>query len=134
MNLATRVRQVGFALRYWSRMRRGRSAVISHLQAPRPDNLPMPTFVQLRLTNLCNLRCKTLPQRLGLDDANANQCAAEVIGSPGTHGLRRKDVASASATVDTQNAHRQRPHRRELHGGSGSDGASSGAMHLHPTL
>jgi MoaA/NifB/PqqE/SkfB family radical SAM enzyme len=62
MNLVSRVRQVGFALRYWTRMRRGRSSVMSHLQAPRPDNLPMPTFVQLRLTNLCNLRCKMCGQ------------------------------------------------------------------------
>ena len=28
----------------------------------RPENLPMPTFVQLRVTNLCNLRCKMCGQ------------------------------------------------------------------------
>src|SRR5580765_5105860 len=52
----------GFARRHLGRMAEGRRGVMSHLQAPRPDNLPMPTFVQLRLTNLCNLRCKMCGQ------------------------------------------------------------------------
>src|ERR1039457_6544783 len=43
-------------------MRRGRGDVMEHLSAPRADNLPMPTFVQLRVTNLCNLRCKMCGQ------------------------------------------------------------------------
>jgi hypothetical protein len=36
----------------------GRREVMGHLADPRAENLPMPTFVQLRVTNLCNLRCK----------------------------------------------------------------------------
>jgi MoaA/NifB/PqqE/SkfB family radical SAM enzyme len=52
----------GFARAYLGRMRRGRRDVMKHLAGPRPDNLPMPTFVQLRVTNLCNLRCKMCGQ------------------------------------------------------------------------
>ncbi len=52
----------GFARRHLGRMNEGRGAVMEHLSAPRPDNLPMPTFVQLRVTNLCNLRCKMCGQ------------------------------------------------------------------------
>jgi MoaA/NifB/PqqE/SkfB family radical SAM enzyme len=50
-----------------------------HLSEPRPDNLPMPTFVQLRVTNLCNLRCK-------------------MCGQWGDTGIYRADGFSASAT------------------------------------
>jgi MoaA/NifB/PqqE/SkfB family radical SAM enzyme len=56
------VRQAAFGLRYLRRMLRGRRAVLAHLREPGPANLPMPTFVQLRLTNLCNLRCKMCGQ------------------------------------------------------------------------
>ncbi len=35
---------------------------MARLSAPSPGNLPMPTFVQLRVTNLCNLRCKMCGQ------------------------------------------------------------------------
>jgi len=52
----------GFAARYLSRMGRGRRGVQEHLAAPSPENLPMPTFVQLRVTNLCNLRCRMCGQ------------------------------------------------------------------------
>src|SRR5580765_5187883 len=52
----------GFARRHLGRMAEGRRGVMAHLAAPRPDNLPMPTFVQLRVTNLCNLRCKMCGQ------------------------------------------------------------------------
>src|ERR1019366_5672049 len=52
----------GFARSYLGRMRRGPREVMEHLAAPRADNLPMPTFVQLRVTNLCNLRCKMCGQ------------------------------------------------------------------------
>jgi MoaA/NifB/PqqE/SkfB family radical SAM enzyme len=52
----------GFARGYLGRMRRGRREVMEHLAAPSPDNLPMPTFVQLRVTNICNLRCKMCGQ------------------------------------------------------------------------
>jgi MoaA/NifB/PqqE/SkfB family radical SAM enzyme len=56
------VRLAGFARRHLGRMSRGRKAVMAHLADPRRDNLPMPTFVQLRVTNLCNLRCKMCGQ------------------------------------------------------------------------
>ncbi len=35
---------------------------MTHLASPTAANLPMPTFVQLRVTNLCNLRCKMCGQ------------------------------------------------------------------------
>jgi radical SAM protein with 4Fe4S-binding SPASM domain len=60
-------------------MGRGRREVMAHLSAPRADNLPMPTFVQLRVTNLCNLRCK-------------------MCGQWGDTGIYRSDGFSASAT------------------------------------
>jgi MoaA/NifB/PqqE/SkfB family radical SAM enzyme len=43
-------------------MNQGRREVMAHLSDPKADNLPMPTFVQLRVTNLCNLRCKMCGQ------------------------------------------------------------------------
>jgi radical SAM protein with 4Fe4S-binding SPASM domain len=49
-----------FALSYYLRMRRGRRAVLDHLKGAAP--VPMPTFLQLRVTNLCNLRCKMCGQ------------------------------------------------------------------------
>ena len=52
----------GFARRHLGRMTEGRRAVMGHLADPRTENLPMPTFVQLRVTNLCNLRCKMCGQ------------------------------------------------------------------------
>ena len=52
----------GFARRHLGRMARGRRAVEEHLAEPSAANLPMPTFVQLRVTNLCNLRCKMCGQ------------------------------------------------------------------------
>jgi radical SAM protein with 4Fe4S-binding SPASM domain len=54
------LRRVRFALSYYMRMRRGRRAVFDHLEGAAP--VPMPTFVQLRVTNLCNLRCKMCGQ------------------------------------------------------------------------
>ncbi len=73
------VRLAGFARRHLGRMSRGRKAVMAHLAEPRRDNLPMPTFVQLRVTNLCNLRCK-------------------MCGQWGDTGIYRTDGFSASAT------------------------------------
>ncbi len=52
----------GFARRHLGRMAAGRRGVMAHLSAPSAENLPMPTFVQLRVTNLCNLRCKMCGQ------------------------------------------------------------------------
>src|SRR5436309_2197888 len=52
----------GFARRHLGRMGEGRRAVMRHLAEPSADNLPMPTFLQLRVTNLCNLRCKMCGQ------------------------------------------------------------------------
>jgi radical SAM protein with 4Fe4S-binding SPASM domain len=68
-----------FAKRHLGRMGRGRREVMAHLTAPSAANLPMPTFVQLRVTNLCNLRCK-------------------MCGQWGDTGIYRSDGFSASAT------------------------------------
>ncbi len=62
MSFRRGLRLAGFARRHLGRMKRGRRAVMEHLAAPSPGNLPMPTFVQLRVTNLCNLRCKMCGQ------------------------------------------------------------------------
>jgi MoaA/NifB/PqqE/SkfB family radical SAM enzyme len=43
-------------------MARGRRDVMGHLSSPGVAPVPMPTFVQLRVTNLCNLRCKMCGQ------------------------------------------------------------------------
>jgi radical SAM protein with 4Fe4S-binding SPASM domain len=69
----------GFARRHLGRMHRGRREVMAHLADPRPENLPMPTFVQLRVTNLCNLRCK-------------------MCGQWGDTGIFRSQSGSAAAT------------------------------------
>jgi radical SAM protein with 4Fe4S-binding SPASM domain len=69
----------GFARRHLGRMNLGRREVMSHLAEPRADNLPMPTFVQLRVTNLCNLRCK-------------------MCGQWGDTGIFRSQSGSAGAT------------------------------------
>ena len=58
--LVSELRRARFALAYYLRMRRGRRAVLDHLEGTAP--VPMPTFVQLRVTNLCNLRCKMCGQ------------------------------------------------------------------------
>ncbi|MGH9363920.1 MAG: radical SAM protein, partial [Thermoanaerobaculia bacterium] len=83
----------GYARRHLGRMARGRHQVMAHLAAPRPENLPMPTFVQLRVTNLCNLRCK-------------------MCGQWGDTGIYRSDGFSASAT----DGEKERERIRELIG------------------
>src|ERR1035438_302869 len=62
------------------RMGRGRREVMEHLSAPGPGNLPMPTFVQLRVTNLCNLRCKMCGQ---WGDTGIFRAGAEAATSDG---------------------------------------------------
>src|SRR5438128_8841588 len=62
MRLRPLFKRVGFALRYALRMRRGRRRVMAHLASAATVPVPMPTFVQLRVTNLCNLRCKMCGQ------------------------------------------------------------------------
>ncbi len=62
MSFRRGLRLAGFARRHLGRMSAGREAVEAHLADPRPETLPMPTFVQLRVTNLCNLRCKMCGQ------------------------------------------------------------------------
>jgi radical SAM protein with 4Fe4S-binding SPASM domain len=62
MRLLERLRQSWIGIRILRRMRRGRTAALRHLRAPQSHPLPMPTFVQLRLTNLCNLRCRMCGQ------------------------------------------------------------------------
>ena len=61
--------------------------MMAHLARPGADNLPMPTFVQLRVTNLCNLRCK-------------------MCGQWGDTGIYRSDGFSASATDGRDGARR----------------------------
>ncbi len=79
MSFSRGLRLAGFARGHLGRMGRGRRDVTAHLKAPSPENLPMPTFVQLRVTNLCNLRCK-------------------MCGQWGDTGIFRTDGFSASAT------------------------------------
>jgi len=69
----------GFARRHLGRMAKGRREVMAHLGDPRESAVPMPTFVQLRVTNLCNLRCK-------------------MCGQWGDTGIFRSQSSSASAT------------------------------------
>ena len=69
----------GFARRHLGRMKLGRHEVLQHLNSPTAANLPMPTFIQLRVTNLCNLRCR-------------------MCGQWGDTGIYRSDGFSASAT------------------------------------
>lgn len=83
----------GWAGRYLGRMGRGRRGVREHLASPSPENLPMPTFVQLRVTNLCNLRCP-------------------MCGQWGDTGIYRSDRFPASAT----DGERERARIRELIG------------------
>jgi MoaA/NifB/PqqE/SkfB family radical SAM enzyme len=52
----------GFARRHLGRMTEGRRDVMAHLTSPEAASVPSPTFVQLRVTNLCNLRCKMCGQ------------------------------------------------------------------------
>ena len=52
----------GLARKHLGRMSRGRREVMAHLTSPAAAPVPMPTFVQLRVTNLCNLRCKMCGQ------------------------------------------------------------------------
>ena len=93
MSFRRGVALAGFARRHLGRMSAGRRAVNEHLAAPAEDNLPFPTFVQLRVTNLCNLRCK-------------------MCGQWGDTGIYRADGFSASAT----DGERERDRIRELIG------------------
>ena len=83
----------GWAARYLVRMRRGKRGVREHLRSPSSENLPMPTFVQLRVTNLCNLRCP-------------------MCGQWGDTGIYRTDRSPASAT----DGERERSRIKELIG------------------
>ncbi|HSE62562.1 MAG TPA: radical SAM protein [Thermoanaerobaculia bacterium] len=83
----------GWAGRYLGRMRRGRRGVREHLASPSAENLPMPTFVQLRVTNLCNLRCP-------------------MCGQWGSTGIYRSDRFPAEAT----DGERERSRIKELIG------------------
>ena len=93
MSFRRGVALAGFARRHLGRMAAGRRAVTEHLAAPAEDNLPFPTFVQLRVTNLCNLRCK-------------------MCGQWGDTGIYRADGFSASAT----DGEKERDRIRELIG------------------
>src|SRR5258708_18904961 len=93
MSFTRGLQLAGFARRHLGRMTRGRHEVLTHLEDPRPETLPMPTFVQLRVTNLCNLRCK-------------------MCGQWGDSGIYRDDGFSASAT----DGEKERNRIRELIG------------------
>src|SRR5215831_14597757 len=93
MSFRRGLRLAGFARRHLGRMVAGRSAVEAHLADPRPETLPPPTFLQLRVTNLCNLRCK-------------------MCGQWGDTGIYRADGYSASAT----DGEKERNRIRELIG------------------
>jgi len=93
MSFARGIRLAGFARRHLGRMNRGRREVMAHLESPGPENLPMPTFIQLRVTNLCNLRCK-------------------MCGQWGDTGIYRADGFSDSAT----DGEKERNRIRELIG------------------
>ena len=93
MSFARGIQLAGFARRHLGRMSRGRREVMAHLEAPAAENLPMPTFIQLRVTNLCNLRCK-------------------MCGQWGDTGIYRADGFSDSAT----DGEKERNRIRELIG------------------
>ena len=93
MSFARGIRLAGFARRHLGRMSSGRRDVMAHLMAPAAENLPMPTFIQLRVTNLCNLRCK-------------------MCGQWGDTGIYRADGFSDSAT----DGEKERNRIRELIG------------------
>ncbi len=88
------VQQVAFAARYGRRMQRGRRAVESHLAAAGAA-VPMPTFVQLRVTNVCNLRCK-------------------MCGQWGETGIYRGGPAEASAGAEKERVRELIGHHRQL--------------------
>jgi MoaA/NifB/PqqE/SkfB family radical SAM enzyme len=96
VSFARGLRLARFGTRYLSRMRKGRRDVMAHLTDPRADNLPMPTFVQLRVTNLCNLRCKMCGQWgdtgifRALDSARATDGERERIRIRELIGLKRE--------------------------------------------
>ncbi len=62
MSFRRGIQLAGFARKYLGRMSRGRREVMAHLSSPASAPVPSPTFVQLRVTNLCNLRCKMCGQ------------------------------------------------------------------------
>jgi MoaA/NifB/PqqE/SkfB family radical SAM enzyme len=93
MSFSRGIQLSGWAARYLARMRRGKRGVRDHLASPTPDNLPMPTFVQLRVTNLCNLRCA-------------------MCGQWGDTGIYRSDRFPATAT----DGERERTRIQELIG------------------
>jgi len=97
MSFVRGVRLAGFARRHLGRMSRGRREVLTHLRSPRAENLPMPTFVQLRVTNLCNLRCGMCGQwgetgifRSHSDSASATDGALERARIQELIGLKRQ--------------------------------------------
>jgi radical SAM protein with 4Fe4S-binding SPASM domain len=62
MSFRRGIQLAGFARKHLGRMSRGRREVMAHLSSPASAPVPSPTFVQLRVTNLCNLRCKMCGQ------------------------------------------------------------------------
>lgn len=62
MSFARGFQLARFGFRHLGTMSRGRRRVERHLAAPSEHPVPPPTFVQLRVTNLCNLRCRMCGQ------------------------------------------------------------------------
>ena len=60
MSFSRGLKLAGFARRHLGRMARGRREATRHLEGRGP--VPMPTFVQFRVTNVCNLRCRMCGQ------------------------------------------------------------------------
>lgn len=62
VSLGRAISLAGFAARYLGRMREGRRRVLAHLASGNRETVPPPSFVQLRVTNLCNFRCRMCGQ------------------------------------------------------------------------
>src|SRR5262245_38704402 len=88
--------QVAFAVRYGRPMRQGRQAVEQHLAAPNDVSVPMPTFVQLRVTNVCNLRCRMCGQ---WGDTGIYR-GGEAEASAGTERERIKELIGRHRQLD----------------------------------
>lgn len=89
MRLADKLQQLRFSLSYYLKTKRGRRSVLAHLDDPGHQPLPMPVFVQLRVTNLCNLRCRMCGQwgDTGVFRADSGEARA---GELDAAGLREK--------------------------------------------
>lgn len=90
MSLGTQMRanvgRLAFGLKYLLRAQRGKRQVLSHLALPAKRDVPWPTFVQLRVTNLCNLRCKMCGQ---WGDTGVFRASDAALATDGEHEKQR---------------------------------------------